>query len=119
MKIVVLISTLLFSFFSSAQSLPDMIRCNHESSSFQLVLIIKNPQLPEGFTAIGLKNGSTVIFKVATQIYTDEKSLLSFIETPATATSKEAKLNLQTKVATLLNFHMQDLPDGSTFNCDF
>jgi len=96
-----------------------MIRCNQDHSAYQLVLVLRNPQLPNGITAIGLKRGTTVIFKVASQMYKDENGQLSFIETPATANSKEAKLNLQTKTANLYKFHLSDLNDGTTFNCQF
>lgn len=104
---------------AGAQELPDMIRCNLENSSYQLVLVLRNPQLPQGVSALGLKKGSSVIFKVSGQMYTDENNFLSITEVPTSAFSKEAKLNVNTKVATLKNFHLADLKEGSSFKCQF
>ena len=102
-----------------AADLPDIIRCSHNGSTYQLVLVLKSPQLRDGITAIDLKKGASVIFKVTSQTYTDDNNLLSFIQTPATANSREAKLNIQTKVANLKNFHLADLKESSDFNCEF
>ena len=96
-----------------------MLRCNQSDSSYQLILVLKSPQLPDNIAAIGLKKGTSVIFKVATQLYTDENNFLSFIEIPATANSKEAKLDLQKKIVVLKNFHLNDLSEGSTFTCQY
>lgn len=115
----VTLATLVSFQFVFATELPDLIRCNQNGSTYQLVLVLRSPQLPDGVTAIGLKKGASVIFKVASQMYTDENSLLSLIQIPATANSKEAKLNLQTKVVNLKNFHLTDLKEDSAFNCQF
>lgn len=101
------------------QSLPDKILCQQANSTYELVLLLKHQQLPEGIKMIGLKNGNSVIFKVAAQIYMDANNLLSFIETPATSASKQVKLNLETKEATLSNFHTDDLSEGSRFICNY
>ena len=101
------------------ENLPDRISCLR--SSYKLVLILKDPQLSEGITAIGLKDGNSVVFKVATQIYTytDQPNSLSFMEIPATSGSKLVVLDLQTKVAKVSNFKISDLEDGSEFTCIF
>ena len=122
MKIARYFSTVVATLLSlsvSAAVLPDMIRCYQSNPTYQLVLVLKSPELPQDVTAIGLKKGFVVIFKVASQLYKDANGLLSFIETPASAKSKEVKLNLQTKTANLYNFHRSDLRNGSTFNCLF
>jgi|GEM_PF-6790769 len=107
------------SHLALAENLPDMIRCNQNHSNYQLVLVLRSPQLPQDVSAIGLKKGAAVIFKVSSQLYKDENGLLVFAEAPASARSKEAKLNLQTKTATLHNFRLSDLSEGASFNCQF
>ena len=104
-----------------AAELQDMIRCDQQNSNYQLVLVLKNPQLPRGITAIALKDSTTVVFKVASRMFTvsAEPDAISFIEIPATPSSKLVKLDLQTKVATLLNFSAPNLESGSTFGCQF
>jgi hypothetical protein len=106
---------------TQATELPDMIRCNQTSSNYQLVLILRSPQLPLGVSAIGLKDGTRVVFKVASQMFTvtDEPHVINFNEVPATTSSKAVKLDLQTKVATLLNFSAPGLENGSAFICRF
>jgi len=84
---------------TNESSLPDRIKCDQDFSNYQLVLVIKDQNLPEEVTAIALKDDETVLFKVATQIYTveGEPNILNFVEIPATTTSKEVKLNLTKK----------------------
>ncbi len=101
------------------ESLPDMIHCGQQGSLYELVLALRNQQLPKDVTAVALKKNQLVIFKIATQVYQDSNGLLSFVEIPAGAHSKEAKLNLETKEATLSNFRADDLTEGSIFNCQF
>jgi hypothetical protein len=102
-----------------AQSLPDRIECNLVSSNYKLVLLLKSPQIPAGYTAFGLKNGTSVVFKTASQSFHDGTNILKFVESPATANSKEVVLDLQTKIAKLNHFHRTDLPEGSEFNCQY
>jgi hypothetical protein len=92
-----------------------LIRCNQSNN--QQVLVLKSPQLPDGISAIGLLNGTKVVFKVPAQMYQDDNGLLSLMETPATPTSKEAKLNTQTKTAKLIQFHLSDPAEGAAFIC--
>lgn len=115
----IVVSLIFVSTVTHAQALPDRIECSHASSNYKLVLLLKSPQLPDGYTAFGLKNGPSLVFKVASQAFKDGDNILKFIESPATVNSKEVNLNLQSKVATLSHFHLTDLADGSDFSCQF
>lgn len=85
------------------------------------MLVIKDQSLPDGVSAVGLKNNADVVFKVATQTYTSESepNILSFVEVPATDISKEVKLSLTDKTAVLLNSQIQDLGENPVFTCRF
>jgi PBP1b-binding outer membrane lipoprotein LpoB len=102
-------------------SLPDRITCDQGSTSYQLVLVIKDQNLPEGVSVVGLKHNEDVQFKVTTQTYTsdDDSEILSFIEVPATENSKEVKLNLSDKTAVLMNSQIQELDENPIFSCNF
>jgi hypothetical protein len=115
-------SVFLVAFFSNsilAADLPNRIYCQEPNSKYQLVLVFKDPSLPANVRAIALKKDKIVVFKVAATLYTvaGENNTLNLIEFPVTETSKEVKLHLDTKVATLANFHLNELADGSLFNC--
>ena len=105
--------------FATASDFPDRVTCIHPESSYKLVLVLKDPKLPIGVTAVGLKNGDSVVFKVATTTYSDEADTLSFVQIPATLTSKLVKLFYKTKIAKVLNFELPDLEDSSEFICEF
>ena len=101
--------------------MPDRITCDQASTSYKLVLVIKDQSLPDGVSAVGLKNNADAVFKVATQTYTSEfePNILSFVEVPATDSSKEVKLSLTDKTAVLLNSQIQDLGEKPVFTCRF
>ena len=92
---------------------------NDAGSNYQLILLLKSPHIPAGYTAFGLKKGASVVFKTASQTFKDGDNFLKFVESPATPTSKEVALNLGTKVAKLNHFHRTDLADGSEFACQY
>jgi len=119
MKLLNVVFISIFSVSLLAQALPEKINCSQANSQYVLVLLLKSPQIPDGFTAFGLKKDTSVIFKTASQMFTDENNQLNFIEAPAKEPSKKVILNLQSKVATLQNFHLFDLDEGSQFNCQF
>jgi len=102
-------------------NLPDRITCHQSDSDYQLVLILKDQALPDGVTAIGLKKGDDVLFKISTQTYTEvsEPRVLNFVETPSTPGVRRAKLYLATKEATLSQSQILDLDSTSVFSCKF
>ncbi len=99
-------------------NLPDRISCIHPNSPYQLVLVLKDTHLQDGVTAMGLKKGAFLVFKVATQQYTDAYGRLNFNEIPATSQSKQVIVNTATKTAILNHFSTYDLPEGSSFKCE-
>jgi len=102
--------------------LPDRILCDQDATALTLVLVLRDSSLPDGVSAIGVKNDQgDVLFKVAAQLSKSETepNMLRFVEVPVVAGSKEVRLNLGDKTALLLNSQIQDLGDSPRFVCRF